>query len=90
MVTRGFFKGLQGKALVVFLLLSLVPLLLASVISYQSSRSGLNAMAREMMMHSAEALVRTVDAQINEAQDDVKAWAGLGVVAGALEKKEYA
>jgi methyl-accepting chemotaxis protein len=89
MAKRGFFKGLQGKLLGLFLLLSLVPLIVVSVISFQSSKRGLQTMARETLVHTAEGIRRTVEIMINDRQDDVKSWAGSPAVAHAFEKKEY-
>jgi methyl-accepting chemotaxis protein len=86
---RNFFKGLQGKLLVLFLVLSLVPLVTVSVISFFSARNSLQAMAHEMLMDTADGLMRAIDIQMNDRQDDIRAWAGLPMVTRAMEKKDY-
>jgi methyl-accepting chemotaxis protein len=83
-----FLKGLQGKLLVLFLLLSLVPMVAISVISFQSAESSLRGMAQEMLDDTAEGLRRAIDTQMESRQEDIKAWAALPVLVRSLEKAD--
>jgi methyl-accepting chemotaxis protein len=87
---RGFFKGLQGKLLTFFLLMSLVPLVTVSVVSFQRSKGSLQAMGQEMLQDTADGLMRTVDVLINDRQDDIKAWASIPAIIEGLQSKKYA
>ncbi|GFE59384.1 methyl-accepting chemotaxis protein [Geobacter sp. AOG1] len=89
MKKRTFFQGLQGKLLLFFLAMSLVPLIAVSSISFQRSKTSLQGMGQEMLADTADGLMRTIDVMMNDRQDDVKAWAALPVVSAALQKKEY-
>ena len=88
MKQRNFFQGLQGKLLTFFLLMSLVPLITVSAISYQRAKASLTAMAHEMLDDTANGIMRTIDVLMNDRQDD-KAWAALPIMADSLQKKEY-
>jgi methyl-accepting chemotaxis protein len=87
---RAFFQGLQGKLLLFFLLLSLVPLVTVSAVSFQRAKSSLQAMGHEMLSDTADGIMRTADVLINDRQDDAKAWANLPIMAESLQKKDYA
>lgn len=90
MKKRNFLAGLQGKLLLFFLLMSLVPLITVSVTSFQRAKSSLQTMGHEMLTDTADGLMRTVDVLMNDRQDDIKAWAALPIMKAALQKKAYA
>ena len=46
MKERNFFQGLQGKLLMFFLVMSLVPVITVSAISYQRSKASLRRWGR--------------------------------------------
>jgi len=90
MAKKSFFKGLQGKLLLYFLLMSLIPLITVSTVSFQRAKSSLQTMAQEMLSDTADGLMRTIDVLINDRQDDVKAWATMPAVIESLETKKFA
>ena len=89
MKQRGFFQGLQGKLLVFFLLMALIPLIIVSTISYQRAQSSLQAMGQEKLAGTAGGLMQAIDLLVNDRQDDAKAWASIPLVQESLSKKEY-
>ncbi|MCM2357080.1 MAG: methyl-accepting chemotaxis protein [Geobacteraceae bacterium] len=90
MKNRGFFKGLQGKLLLFFLLMSLIPLALVTTISYQKAKNSLQDMGQEMLGDTALGLMNTIDALMNDRQDDIRAWAELPAIKEALKTGNYA
>ena len=77
MSKRSFFAGLQGKLMLFFLLMALIPLLVVSAVSFQKSKQSLQAMGQEMLLDTADGLMRTVDVLVNDRLDDIKAWSAL-------------
>jgi len=90
MQKRSFFSGLQGKLLLFFLLMSLLPLVTVSAISFQRAKSSLQLMAQEMLQDTGDGLMRTVDVLINDRQDDIRAWANTHLFVEALETNKFA
>jgi len=86
---RSFFSGLQGKLLLFFLLMSLLPLVTVSAISFQRAKSSLQAMAQEMLQDTGDGLMRTVDLLINDRKDDIKAWSNTHLLVEALETNKF-
>ncbi|HZV81625.1 MAG TPA: methyl-accepting chemotaxis protein [Geobacteraceae bacterium] len=86
---RSFFSGLQGKLLSYFLLMSLVPLIIVTAISYQKSQSSLVAMTQNMLGDMAEGVMGKVDLLMGDRYDDIKAWATIPTIEKALESRNY-
>src|SRR6185369_14343009 len=86
---RSFFSGLQGKLLSYFLLMSLVPLIVVAVISYQKSQSALVAMTQNMLGDMADGVIGKIDLLMGVRYDDIKAWAAIPTIEKALESKNY-
>ncbi|RII26577.1 MAG: hypothetical protein CXR31_09155 [Geobacter sp.] len=89
MKKRTFFQGLQGKLLLFFLAISLIPLIIVSSVSFQRSKSGMQGMGQEMLADTADGLMRTIDVMMNDRQDDIKTWASLPAVSAGLQSKNY-
>jgi hypothetical protein len=69
---RGFFKGLQGKLLVYFLLMSLIPLAVVATISHQKAKASLQETAIDMLGDTAKVVMGKVDLLIGNRFDDAK------------------
>jgi methyl-accepting chemotaxis protein len=87
---RSFFQGLQGKLMLFFLLMSLIPLTLVATIAYQKAKDSLQHMGNEMLADSAEKIMGKVDVIVGDRYDDVKSWASLDVIKAAFKSGKYA
>jgi methyl-accepting chemotaxis protein len=90
MKSRGFFRGLQGKLMLFFLVMSLVPLGVVSTISYQKAKTSLQAMTQNMLGDMAEGVLGKIDLLMGDRYDDINAWAQIPTIRNALLTKNYA
>jgi methyl-accepting chemotaxis protein len=89
MKKRSFFSGLQGKLLTYFLLMSLVPLMVVTVIAYKKSQSSLVNVTQNMLGDMADGIMKKLDAIISSRYDDAKAWADSDIIVDALKTKDF-
>lgn len=89
MKDRLFFKGLQGKLLICFLLVSLLPLSLVTAISYMRAKSSLQAVGLNMLGDMAGRLMGKADALMADRYDDINAWAELPAVREGLKTGKF-
>ncbi|MBT0654679.1 methyl-accepting chemotaxis protein, partial [Geomobilimonas luticola] len=90
MKKRTFFQGLQGKLLLYFLLMSLVPLLVVSIVSYQKAQKSLQNTTRDMLLDMASVIEAKVETKLGDRFDDIKAWATMPDLVEAVKTKKYA
>jgi len=89
MKQRKVSQGLQGKLLIFFLLMSLLPLAAVATIAYQKAKGSLQHEATDMLSDSASKIMNKVDVIIGDRHDDVKAWAALPIFRAALTSRNY-
>lgn len=89
MKKRSFFKGLQGKLLLFFLLMSLMPLALVSTIAYQKAKGSLQQLGNEMLVDTTEKIMGKVDVIVGDRYDDIKSWAASDIVKEAFISNKY-
>ncbi|MBK5276867.1 MAG: methyl-accepting chemotaxis protein, partial [Desulfuromonadales bacterium] len=89
MKKRSFFSGLQGKLLIYFLLMALVPLIVVTAISYKKSQTALVAMSQNMLGGMADGLMGKLDAIISARYDDIKAWADNDAIREGFKTKDF-
>jgi methyl-accepting chemotaxis protein len=87
---RLFFKGLQGKLVLFFLLMSLIPLVTVSTIAYQKAKGSLQQLGNEMLNDAAHKVMGKVDVIVGDRYDDIKAWAVTDTIRDAFETNKFA
>jgi len=90
MQKRGFFSGLQGKMLLYFLLMTMIPLMIVSYISYSKGQHALQEMARNMLQDMASGVEGRIETNMGNRYDDIKAWAMVPTVVESLQTKKFA
>jgi len=89
MKAKSFFQGLQGKLLVYFLLMALVPLLVVSSISYQKAKTSLQEMSQNMLGDMADGVRGKIETLMGDRYDDIKAWSELHAIKDGLKNNSY-
>jgi methyl-accepting chemotaxis protein len=89
MSNRSVFKGLQGKLLLFFLLMSLIPLSVVSTIAYQKAKGSLQQLGNEMLADNSQKIMGKVDVIVGDRYDDIKSWAALDVIKDAFRTNEF-
>jgi methyl-accepting chemotaxis protein len=89
MKQRNFFQGLQGKLLIFFLLMSLIPLALVSTIAYQKAKGSLQAIGKEMLSDTTHRVMGKVDVIVGNRYDDIKAWAVNDIIKDAFKTNNF-
>lgn len=86
---RSFFKGLQGKLLFFFLLMSLLPLAIISTIAYQQAKGSLQKVGNEMLFDTTEKMMGKLDVMVGDRYDDIKAWAAADTIRESFSTNKY-
>jgi len=89
MKKRSFFSGLQGKMLMYFLLMTMIPLIVVSYISYQKGHDALQDTTRNMLHDMAAIVEGKVETIMGDRFDDIKAWSTLPTFARDLQLKNF-
>ena len=89
MQKRSFFSGLQGKMLLYFLLMTMIPLILVSYVSYQKGHDALQKTTRDMLHDMAAIIEGKVETLMGDRFDDIKAWATLPTIVEGLQEKKF-
>jgi len=89
MKKRTFFKGLQGKLLMYFLLMSLVPLAAVATIAYQKAKNSLQFVATDMLGDAAQKMMTKVDVIVGDRYNDIRIWAELPEIRGAFKSGNF-
>ncbi|PKN16064.1 MAG: methyl-accepting chemotaxis protein [Deltaproteobacteria bacterium HGW-Deltaproteobacteria-23] len=86
---RSFFKGLQGKLLLFFLLMSLLPLAIVSTVAYQQAKGSLQKLGNDMLFDTTEKIMGKLDVLVGDRYDDIKAWSAADTIRESLSTKKY-
>ena len=89
MERRFFIRGLQGKLLVFFLLMSIIPLAVVSTISYQKAKGSLQLVGNEMLNDATRSIMRKIDVIVGDRYDDIKAWAATDTIKDAFKTNSF-
>ena len=89
MEKRSFFKGLQGKLLLFFLLMSLIPLVTVSTIAYQKAKGSLQQLGNEMLNDTTHTIMGKLDVIVGDRYDDIKAWAVIDTIKDAFRTNKF-
>jgi len=90
MKKRGFLSGLQGKMLLYFLLMTMIPLFVVSYVSYQKGHDSLQKVTRDMLHDMASIVEAKVETLMGDRFDDIKAWSALPTVVESLQERKFA
>jgi methyl-accepting chemotaxis protein len=89
MKKRNFIQGLQGKLLVLFLLVSLVPLLCVTLLAFEKSKTSLLELSSSRLLDKASGLQHEIDTIIGNRFDDIKAWAMNPAIIQGVRQKNF-
>lgn len=89
MFVRLFARSLTARLLTWFLLLSLTPMVVVSVIAYQRARSALQEAVETKLAAAADGAVDVLDRNLFERWADIQAWAEQALFKGGLKFQTY-
>ncbi|RII28325.1 MAG: hypothetical protein CXR31_00025 [Geobacter sp.] len=89
MKQRSFLKGLQGKLLLFFLVISIVPLVIVATVAYQKAKGSLQELGNSMLNDTAHTVMGKMDVIVGDRYDDIKAWAASDIIRDGFKTGEF-